>query len=167
MHWACRARGLQMILPQSFEPSRLVLSGAQTSYPLQPLPKLQICEQILMFSKLLNLYVVCYADLDTGTNPCLPGRLQTYEQLYKDRLFLSLVKNSRSTQNKNLFPGLYLVWKYAEFLAIPLWFSAIYRLSEIDHVVITSIIRDSQQMNRWINNKQGKMNHFWKAVITF
>ena len=73
-----------MILPQSFEPSRLVLSGAQTNYPLQTLRKLQICEQILMFSKLLNLYVVCYADLDTGTNPYLPGRLQTYEQMYED-----------------------------------------------------------------------------------
>ena len=77
------------------------------------------------------------------------------------------MKNSKSTQNKNLFAGLYLVWKYAGFLAIPLWFSAIYRLSEIGNVVITSIIRDSQQMNRWINNKQGKMNHFWKGCDNF
>ena len=61
-------------------------AGAEwsTNYPLQTLRKLQICEQILMFSKLLNLYVVCYADLDTGTNPYLPGRLQTYEQMYED-----------------------------------------------------------------------------------
>ena len=131
------------------------------------LPKLQIREPIVMFSKLLNLGVVCYADLDTGTNPYLPGRLQTYEQMYKDLSLSISHEKSRSRQTKNLFPGWYLVCNYARFLASPLWFSAIYRLSEIVMYLLPLSLEtvnkwtDEQIINRerWITSE--------KAVITF
>lgn len=100
------ALGMQGMWPSDYSTPILwaIPAGAEwstTSYPLQTLPKLQICDQILMFSKLLNLYVVCYADLDTGTNPYLPGRLQTCEQMYKDSsLSISHEKLYKYTKQK-------------------------------------------------------------------